>query len=75
MLPEGWATLNVGALAEVETRELIGSLLGERAVSGSVLERAAGNPLYAIEFARMLAESGAATGDATGTPPPLRCTR
>ena len=65
LLPEGWATLNVSALVEVETRELIGSLLGERAVSGSVLERAAGNPLYAIEFARMLAESGAATGDAT----------
>ena len=65
VLPEGWATLYVGALAEAETRELIGSLLGERAVSGSVLERAAGNPLYAIEFARMLAESGAATGDAT----------
>jgi class 3 adenylate cyclase/tetratricopeptide (TPR) repeat protein len=64
-LPEGWTTLDLGALAEVETRELIGSLLGERAISGSVLERAAGNPLYAIEFARMLAESGAATGDAT----------
>ncbi len=64
-LPEGWTTLPLGALGESETRELIGSLLGEQAVTESVLERSGGNPLYAIEFARMLAESVGATGDAT----------
>ena len=64
-LPDGWTTRSLGALEEAEARELIGSMLGQHAAAESVLERSAGNPLYAIEFARMLAESGAATGAAT----------
>ncbi|HYX79954.1 MAG TPA: adenylate/guanylate cyclase domain-containing protein, partial [Actinomycetota bacterium] len=74
-LPSSWrelpnaSTLELGPLGEAETEALLGSVLLEGAVSDSartsVVERAAGNPLYAIEFARMLAESGA---DETGTP-------
>ena len=74
-LPPSWrelpnaSTLELGPLGEAETEALLGSVLLEGAVSDSartsVVERAAGNPLYAIEFARMLAESGA---DETGTP-------
>jgi len=64
----GASTLELGALDEAETRALLGTVLLEGAVSeaarGAVLERAAGNPLYAIELARMLAESG----DEAGTP-------
>jgi class 3 adenylate cyclase/tetratricopeptide (TPR) repeat protein len=73
-LPEPWtalsraSTLRVGALDESEARALLGSVLLGDAVSESeraaVLERSAGNPLYAIEFARMLAEGGAATAGA-----------
>jgi tetratricopeptide (TPR) repeat protein len=58
------STLVVGALDEDETRALVGSVLLEREVSeamrAALLERSAGNPLYAIEFARMLAEGEAA---------------
>jgi tetratricopeptide (TPR) repeat protein len=54
------STLVVGALDEDEVRALVGSVLLEEEVSeamrAAVLERSAGNPLYAIEFARMLAD-------------------
>ncbi len=68
------STLVVGALDEDEARALVGSVLLEAEVSearrAAVLERSAGNPLYAIEFARMLAEGGA-TADAA-TPPSVQ---
>lgn len=73
-LPEPWtalsraSTLRVGALDESEARALLGSVLLGDAVSESaraaVLERSAGNPLYAIEFARMLAEGGGTSASA-----------
>jgi class 3 adenylate cyclase/tetratricopeptide (TPR) repeat protein len=76
-LPEPWSalprasTLQVGALDESEARALLGSVLLVDAVSdaerAAVLERSAGNPLYAIEFARMLAEGG---GTAAGVATP-----
>ncbi len=58
------SSLVVGALDEHDTRALVGAVLLEsdvpEAVRATALERSAGNPLYAIEFARMLAEGGAA---------------
>lgn len=67
-LPEGWTVLPLGQLAEAEARELLGSLLAERDVTESVLQRSAGNPLYAIEFARMIGESDAGRSADAGTP-------
>ena len=66
----GWAaglrnatTINLAPLSDEETARLIGSLL-ERAVlpaetQRALLERAGGNPLYAEEFVRLLADRGA----------------
>jgi class 3 adenylate cyclase/tetratricopeptide (TPR) repeat protein len=56
------ATLSLAPLSERETAELVHALL-ERSVlpaelQASVLARAGGNPLYAEEFARMVAERG-----------------
>jgi class 3 adenylate cyclase/tetratricopeptide (TPR) repeat protein len=56
------ATLSLAPLSETETAELVHSVL-ERAVlpadvQSAVLARAGGNPLYAEEFARMVAERG-----------------
>jgi len=53
-------TLSIGALSDDETAQLLHGLL-ERAVldadaQQAVLQRAEGNPLYAEEYARMLAE-------------------
>ena len=71
----GWATglrnahtINLPPLSEAETALLIGSLL-ERSLLPSetqqrLLERAGGNPLYAEEFVRMLAERGPLEPDA-----------
>ena len=65
----GWATglrnahtINLPPLSEAETALLIGSLL-ERSLLPSetqqrLLERAGGNPLYAEEFVRLLADRG-----------------
>jgi class 3 adenylate cyclase/tetratricopeptide (TPR) repeat protein len=55
-------TLSISPLSEEETARLLGSLL-ERAVlpaevQASLLARAGGNPLYAEQFARLLAEVG-----------------
>jgi class 3 adenylate cyclase/tetratricopeptide (TPR) repeat protein len=56
------STLTLAPLAHDETRVLLGSVLLGVGVSDdertTVLERAAGNPLFAIEFARMLMEGG-----------------
>jgi class 3 adenylate cyclase len=54
------STLLLSPLSEHETAELVHALLGRPAISADVqaklLERAGGNPLYAEEFTRMLAE-------------------
>src|SRR5437763_985643 len=55
-------TLSIGALSDDETAQLLARLL-DRAVldadaQQAVLRRAEGNPLYAEEYARMLAEHG-----------------
>jgi class 3 adenylate cyclase len=55
-------TLSLSPLSDVETAELVHAIL-ERAVlpadvQAAVLARAGGNPLYAEEFARMVAERG-----------------
>jgi tetratricopeptide (TPR) repeat protein len=55
-------TLSISPLSDEETARLLGSLL-ERSVlpaevQASLLARAGGNPLYAEQFARLLAESG-----------------
>ncbi len=56
------ATLSLAPLSEAETAELVHAVL-ERSVlpadvQSAVLARAGGNPLYAEEFARMVAERG-----------------
>jgi class 3 adenylate cyclase/tetratricopeptide (TPR) repeat protein len=56
-------TLSISPLSEEETARLLGNLL-ERSVlpaevQASLLARAGGNPLYAEQFARLLAEAGA----------------
>jgi class 3 adenylate cyclase/tetratricopeptide (TPR) repeat protein len=56
------STLSISPLSEQETARLLGSLL-ERSVlpaevQASLLARAGGNPLYAEQFARLLAEAG-----------------
>jgi class 3 adenylate cyclase/tetratricopeptide (TPR) repeat protein len=71
-LPPSWASLpsassmTVGALDDTETRALLAEVLLGAAVPdatrAAVLERSAGNPLYAIEFARMLADADADAG-------------
>ena len=58
------ARINLAPLTDEETARLIASLL-ERAVlpaetQRALLERAGGNPLYAEEFVRLLADRGAA---------------
>jgi class 3 adenylate cyclase len=67
-VPDRWAkssrawTFPLGALDELESRALLDAVLPEGSASeaarAALLERSAGNPLYAIELARMLAESG-----------------
>jgi tetratricopeptide (TPR) repeat protein len=61
------ATLSLAPLSEIETAELVHAIL-ERSVlpasvQSAVLARAAGNPLYAEEFARMVAQRGALDED------------
>ncbi len=60
-------TLSLAPLTDRETAELVHALL-ERSVlpadvQAAVLARAGGNPLYAEEFARLVAERGAGGGD------------
>jgi class 3 adenylate cyclase/tetratricopeptide (TPR) repeat protein len=62
LAPERSSTVALGPLGEEDTRTLLGSVLLDASVRdderAAVLERAGGNPLFAIEFARMLAEGG-----------------
>jgi class 3 adenylate cyclase/tetratricopeptide (TPR) repeat protein len=52
----------LGALSDLETARLVAALVGRSVlpvgVQALLLERAAGNPLYAEEFARLLADQG-----------------
>ncbi len=55
-------TINLSPLSDRETAELVshlvtGTMLG-RELEGAILERAEGNPLYAEEFVRLLADRG-----------------
>jgi class 3 adenylate cyclase/tetratricopeptide (TPR) repeat protein len=55
-------TLALPPLSEEETRELVGALAGDAEVPEEMTEaivvNAAGNPLYSVEFVRMLADRG-----------------
>jgi class 3 adenylate cyclase len=62
-------TVNLSPLSDQETAELVSSLIPSTVLSHefeqAVLERAGGNPLYAEEFVRLLADRGFADwGDA-----------
>jgi class 3 adenylate cyclase/tetratricopeptide (TPR) repeat protein len=54
--------LPLGALTDLETARLVAALVGRSmlplGVQALLLERAAGNPLYAEEFARLLTDQG-----------------
>ena len=56
----------LGALTDLETARLVAALVGRTVlpvgVQALLLERAGGNPLYAEEFARLLADQGLAGG-------------
>jgi class 3 adenylate cyclase/tetratricopeptide (TPR) repeat protein len=69
-------TLSLTPLSEAETAELVHAVL-ERAVLSAdvqkaVLARAGGNPLYAEEFARLVAERDPVTGDELPVPDSLQ---
>ena len=51
-------TIALTALSEEETGELLAGLLGRTAFPAELLHFAGGNPLYAEEYARMLADRG-----------------
>jgi class 3 adenylate cyclase/tetratricopeptide (TPR) repeat protein len=54
-------TINLSPLSERETSELVGGLLEQNVseqVRQAILERAGGNPLYAEEFVRLVADRG-----------------
>jgi len=60
-------TISLGPLTDEDTARLVASLVGKSVLpaetQSALLERAGGNPLYAEEFVRMLAESGAPAPD------------
>jgi predicted ATPase/class 3 adenylate cyclase len=71
----GWAsglrnaqTINLSPLSDQETAELVSYLMTRTALSPrverAILERASGNPLYAEEFVRLLADRALEYGDA-----------
>ena len=55
-------TINLSPLSDQETAELVSSLVTTTVLSQelerAILERAGGNPLYAEEFVRLLADRG-----------------
>ncbi len=59
-------TVSLAPLTDQETEQLIGALLAEKTVpngrAAKLLAHAGGNPLYAEEYVRMLAEPGARAG-------------
>jgi class 3 adenylate cyclase/tetratricopeptide (TPR) repeat protein len=60
-------TISLGPLSNEETARLVASLVGRSVLPAetqtALLDRAGGNPLYAEEFVRMLAERGAPDPD------------
>ena len=67
-------TLALPPLSEDETRELVGALAGDAAVpdemTDAIVVNAAGNPLYSVEFVRMLADRGLLAAAGTRSDPP-----
>jgi class 3 adenylate cyclase/tetratricopeptide (TPR) repeat protein len=72
----GWAagqrnahTINLAPLSDEETAELVSSLIAATLLTPelehAILEQAGGNPLYAEEFVRLLADRGLAAGEMT----------
>src|SRR4029453_1181288 len=65
----------LGALSGLETAQLVAALVGRSVlpvgVQALLLERAAGNPLYAEEFARLLADRGLVVEDRAATVPEI----
>jgi class 3 adenylate cyclase/tetratricopeptide (TPR) repeat protein len=59
--------INLAALSDQDTAQLIGALLGQvllpAEVQAVLLDRAGGNPLYAEEFVRLLRDTGALSMD------------
>jgi tetratricopeptide (TPR) repeat protein len=59
-------TISIPALTDEETARLLAELLEQAvmpaALQSALLARAGGNPLYAVEFVRMLSERGAEEG-------------
>jgi class 3 adenylate cyclase/tetratricopeptide (TPR) repeat protein len=62
-------TLTLPPLSEQEARELVGALAGKSALSDALMHAivtsASGNPLYSVEFVRMLADRGILEPSAT----------
>src|SRR5215218_4668605 len=59
--------IRLGALSDLETAMLVAALVGRSVlplgVQALLLDRAGGNPLYAEEFAHLLADQGLVAGD------------
>jgi class 3 adenylate cyclase/tetratricopeptide (TPR) repeat protein len=79
----GWATgtrgsgsIELAPLEDEDAEEIVSTLLKEVDLTSSVrkelLERAAGNPLYALEYARLLGDRPEGGGGPVGTPETLR---
>ncbi len=74
----GWGAdgPNVGSvrlepLGDEDATELLHHLAGPTRLAGRILEAAAGNPLFVVEFAAMLSEGGAQERTAIGVPPTI----
>jgi class 3 adenylate cyclase/tetratricopeptide (TPR) repeat protein len=65
----------LGALSDLETAQLVAALVGRSVlpvgVQALLLERADGNPLYAEEFARLLADRGLVVTDEAAAVPEI----
>ncbi|HJW59926.1 MAG TPA: AAA family ATPase, partial [Actinomycetota bacterium] len=65
----------LGALTDLEVARLVAALVGRAmlpvGVQALLLERAGGNPLYAEEFARLLADQGLVAGGEVATVPDI----
>jgi class 3 adenylate cyclase/tetratricopeptide (TPR) repeat protein len=68
-------TIPLGALSDLETARLVAALVGRAVlplgVQALLLERAGGNPLYAEEFARLLADQGLVVEDEAAAVPDI----
>jgi class 3 adenylate cyclase/tetratricopeptide (TPR) repeat protein len=74
----GWPAatrIPLGALSDLETAQLVAALVGRSVlpvgVQALLLERADGNPLYAEEFARLLADRGLVVTDPAAAVPEI----